>query len=73
MDSVVCGVVVCGCDTMKYSAKEVNRNQCFRRWMEDYYAAYQAWWQKAEYETQLYAAELALFKVDFPARDCRIG
>ena len=49
------------------SAKELRRRRCFRRWLADYYAAYQAWWERAEYETMFYATELALFKLDFPA------
>ena len=34
----------------------------FARWFETYSTGAQAWWQLAEYETRLYATELAEFK-----------
>lgn len=38
----------------------------FHRWMEVYWAAAQAWWVAAEYETLLYATELAEYKLQHP-------
>ena len=38
----------------------------FDRWMEVYWCAAQAWWEAAEYETQLYKTELALYSENHP-------
>ena len=44
------------------SDAEKARRSRFERWMEVYWCAAQAWWGAAEYATQLYPEELALYR-----------
>ena len=44
------------------SEAERRQRNGFARWFETYATGAQAWWQLAEYETRLYATELAEFK-----------
>lgn len=48
------------------SEAERRRREGFTRWMEVYWCSAQAWWEAAEYETMLYAEELAAYKVQHP-------
>lgn len=44
----------------------------FRRWYEVYDCAAEAWRERAEYETMLYATELAEFKTTNPMPQLKI-
>ena len=48
------------------SEAERNMRFGFERWMDIYDCASQAWWEKAEYETMLYPAELRQYKQVWP-------
>lgn len=53
------------------SARERLRRSNFKRWLDDYYCAYQAWWEIAEYETMFYKTELIAFKEISPCPKLR--
>ena len=48
------------------SEAERRRREGFARWMEVYWCADRAWWEAAEYETMLYATELAEYSLAHP-------
>lgn len=48
------------------SEAESRMRRGFQRWMEVYWAAAQAWWAHAEYETRLYPTELAEYAALHP-------
>lgn len=49
------------------SPKEERQRFEFARWMDVYWAQRQAWWERMEYETRCYAAEMREYVTSCPA------
>jgi hypothetical protein len=48
------------------SEAERRQRAGFSRWLETYWASAQVWWKQAEYETMMYATELAQYRYTNP-------